>query len=107
MPVGIVMAVAMAGGALWLHARAARLDAPLTVALGALIVAGVRSVGSFWLPHLGDGLTRQHLSSLLVTALAAAASAMVAAEGRRTGGGRSADREEGRRRPPPGRRPSF
>ena len=35
---------------------------------GALVVAVVRSVGSFWLPHIGTGLTRQHVSSIFVAA---------------------------------------
>ncbi len=70
-PVGLAVA---AGGLLltsivgWLAAR--RADST-TVALAGLIgVAGIKSIASFWLPHLGSALTRQHRESLVVFAVA-------------------------------------
>lgn len=66
-PVALVVAFAavMVG---WLIDRARRRDLPdldaIIVAIGA--VALIRSIASFWLPHVGTGLTRQHLASLIV-----------------------------------------
>ena len=68
-PVALVIAAAavLAG---WLLDRARRhglADADAVVlAIGA--VALVRSIASVWLPHVGSGLTRQHLTSLVVLA---------------------------------------
>jgi hypothetical protein len=43
-------------------------------------IALIRSVASFWLPKVGDGLTRQHTTSILVACLVAVA--MVAQQSR-------------------------
>ncbi len=70
-PVGIVMGIAVVLGAVALHRLAQyRVSSPLVVSCGMLVVAAVRSIGSFWLPKLGDGLTRQHQTSLGVAAVA-------------------------------------
>ena len=64
LPMGLLMAVAVVVGA----ALVRRLSRPaVVVAASVLIVATVRSVASIWLPHVGQGLTRQHLSSIVVT----------------------------------------
>jgi hypothetical protein len=73
LPVGLFMAVAVAGSAVALRRVALNGAQPvLVVLLGALSVATVRAIGSIWLPHVGDGLTRQHLTSIVVAVLAAA-----------------------------------
>lgn len=54
-------------------ARAARTQAALTLAGAVAVVAAVRAVGSIWLPHVGAGLTRQHLTSIMVALGAALA----------------------------------
>ncbi len=83
-PVGLAVA---AGGLLlssstgWLAARPSE---SATVALAGLIgVAGIKSIASFWLPHLGSGLTRQHRQSLVVFAVAAIGLVATAKRGRR------------------------
>ncbi|MAT05889.1 MAG: hypothetical protein CL424_12695 [Acidimicrobiaceae bacterium] len=65
-PVGVLAAAAVAGGAVVLHREQRRRTSGLIVAGGVFVVAAVRSIGSVWLPHVGDGLTRQHWSSLVV-----------------------------------------
>ena len=69
LPLGLLMAATVAGvGAAawrWRH------RAPMHAVVGS--VAGfaiVRAVASFWLPALGDGLTRPHRESLVVAVLA-------------------------------------
>ncbi len=70
-PVGIAMGLAVVLGAMALHRLAqSKVSPAVLVSGGILIVAGVRSIGSFWLPKLGDALTRQHQTSLVVAALA-------------------------------------
>ena len=73
LPIGILTAVAVIGGAALLHHRGIRAGgAPAVIVLGAvLVVASVRAVASFWLPTVGDALTRQHRTSLAVAAGAA------------------------------------
>ena len=69
-PVGILMGVAVVVGAGFLR----RVADDTVVTLGAVCtVAGVRAIGSIWLPHVGRGLTRQHLTSIVIAGLAAAA----------------------------------
>ena len=69
-PVGIVVAIAVS-------AVAYGLLSPLTdgrdvvVVVAAIgVVATTRATGSFWLPALGSGLTRQHRMSIVVAAIA-------------------------------------
>lgn len=74
-PVGLFMAVAVGVAAFGVHVLLRSDHPPVVVALASVLaVASVRALGSIWLPHLGDGLTRQHLSSIAValTSLAAA-----------------------------------
>ena len=72
LPVGI-----LAGGSLVvlptvLRSIARRISAAevLLIAIGS--TAAVRALASIWLPHLGDGLTRQHRASVAVAFLALA-----------------------------------
>jgi hypothetical protein len=74
LPIGLFMAGAVATGAVGVHRLVAGGRRPVVIVLAAaLIVASVRAVGAIWLPHVGDGLTRQHQTSIVV-----AAGAMVA-----------------------------
>jgi hypothetical protein len=66
-PVGILMGAVVAVGAILL--RRAVTD-PAVATVGAVfVVAAVRAAGSFWLPHVGQGLTRQHLTSIVIAAV--------------------------------------
>lgn len=72
LPIGWFMAAAVAVAAVGVHKLAARQNPAIVVLSAAtLAVASVRAIGSIWLPHVGDGLTRQHLTSIAVTAIAA------------------------------------
>ncbi len=84
-PVGIVMGLAVVLGAVALRRLTqANVSASVLVSSGILIVAGVRSIGSFWLPKLGDDLTRQHQTSVVIVALAAVLLAVTWLRDRRT-----------------------
>lgn len=73
-PVGLMMAVALGVSAVAVRGLATRNHAPgLVVAAGTFAVAGIRAVGSVWLPHVGTGISRQHLSSIVVAVIAGAA----------------------------------
>jgi hypothetical protein len=87
LPVGWFMAAAVGVAALGVHTLVARGRPPLVVGLASVAaVASVRAVGSIWLPHVGDGLTRQHLSSIVVAVASLAGVAAVAvASDRRNG----------------------
>jgi hypothetical protein len=63
-PVGLVLAAAIVA----VGAGVRRLRSPATTRLLLAVggVAAVRALASFWLPRLGDGLTRQHIESLTV-----------------------------------------
>lgn len=70
-PIGWLMAAAVAAAAVGVHALVPRRHPPeLIVGVAALTIATVRAVGSIWLPHVGDGLTRQHLTSITIAAIA-------------------------------------
>lgn len=76
-PVGWFMAAAIIAAAVGVHTFVLRRYAPsLVVSVSVLTVAAVRSIGSIWLPHVGDGLTRQHTTSIAVTAIAGIATAI-------------------------------
>lgn len=79
LPIGWLMALAVAVAALGVR-KLVRRGSPTTaiVLVSVFAVAGVRAVGSIWLPHVGDGLTRQHLTSIVI-AMAAMISAAVMA----------------------------
>ncbi len=66
-PVGWAMAIALLAAAWATRLLARREKSPvLIVSAATAAVAGVRSVGSIWLPHVGDGLTRQHVTSIVI-----------------------------------------
>lgn len=65
LPIGWFVAVAVALSAIGVRSLATSGNrAIVVVPAGLLAVASARSVGSIWLPHVGDGLTRQHLTSI-------------------------------------------
>lgn len=68
LPVGLLIAVIIAAGAVAVKQMEQRGSLPMVVvAAGIAMVSTVRAVGSFWLPKVGDGLTRQHISSIIVS----------------------------------------
>ena len=78
LPVGLFIAGAVVIGALVVRGMASRGHPPVVIVLvAALVVASVRSVGSVWLPHVGEGLTRQHKTSIVVAVTAALALVIV------------------------------
>jgi hypothetical protein len=80
LPAGWFMAAAVAIAAVGIHVLVSRrYPAYFVFAVAVLAVASVRAVGSIWLPHVGDGLTRQHLTSIGVAIIAAVAIAIAAA----------------------------
>lgn len=66
LPVGILAAIAVVVGAVVLHRQLGHRASWIIVTGGLSVVAGVRSLAAIWLPHIGDGLTRQHWSSIAV-----------------------------------------
>ena len=77
-PIGLVVAAAAVGvavvGRRW-HERGAP---DVEVVLMALVsVAFIRSVASIWLPHIGNGLTRQHKTSIAVAVISTLAFVVV------------------------------
>lgn len=75
-PIGWVMAAVLVVAAVAVRELAFRVRSRVVVVAAATVaVAGVRAIGSTWLPHVGEGLTRQHLTSIIV---AVAASAVLA-----------------------------
>ena len=67
LPIGVLMALFVAGAAIVVHRRSATGATAHGVVVAAIAaVASARAVGSFWLPKIGEALTRQHRSSLLV-----------------------------------------
>lgn len=73
LPVGVLAAIAIIVGAMVLHRQLGRWSPWIVVTGGVTVVAGVRSLAAIWLPHIGDGFTRQHWSSIAVLAVAALA----------------------------------
>jgi hypothetical protein len=72
LPIGWFMAAVVAVAAVGVHRLRTRGNSTFVVVLAAgFVVASVRTVGSIWLPHIGDGLTRQHLTSIAVAAITA------------------------------------
>lgn len=67
-PVGLLMAAAIVAGAFAVRHLLQRGPQPvLALLLAAAVVSTVRALASFWLPKVGDGLTRQHRTSLVVS----------------------------------------
>lgn len=79
-PIGVAAAVAVVAGAIVLRRQSDRLPSWAVLLCGVVVVAGSRSLASIWLPHIGDGLSRQHWSSVIVFVFAALVA--VAATGR-------------------------
>lgn len=74
LPIGLFVAGAVVIGAAVVRGLAFRGHPPIVIALVAtLVVASARAVGSIWLPHVGEGLTRQHTTSIGVAVAAAVA----------------------------------
>lgn len=71
LPVGWLMAAAALVGAVFVHRWRDRTRPVVSIGTAVVIAAGVRSLGSVWLPHVGDGMTRQHRTSLAVLVVAA------------------------------------
>jgi len=72
LPVGLFVAAGAAVAAIGVHTLAIRKrPAIVIVCVAAIAVASIRSIASIWLPHVGDGLTRQHLTSIAVLAASA------------------------------------
>ncbi len=87
LPIGWVMAAAVALAAAIIGRRMADRSRPVIVLAAAVwAVAVVRSIGSIWLPHIGDGLTRQHTTSILVAGVATVVLAGLVALSFRRGG---------------------
>lgn len=69
LPIGLLMGIGVV--ALGFYVRHAWPLGPVRRLLVALTgVAAIRAVASLWLPHLGDGFTRQHWQSIAVTVAA-------------------------------------
>ena len=70
-PIGLVVAAAVVGAAMigrrWHRRGMPDLE---VVVMALLTVAIIRSVASIWLPHIGNGLTRQHRTSIAVGVIA-------------------------------------
>lgn len=77
-PIGLLMgfALALLG---WDTLRRSRRAAPLPLTLPVAVAgaASIRSIGSIWLPHLGTGLTRQHVQSLVVLVAAVTVAGLI------------------------------
>ncbi|MDW3178649.1 MAG: hypothetical protein R8J94_14760 [Acidimicrobiia bacterium] len=70
-PMGWLMAAALIVAAVAVRALASRVRSrSVVVAAATFAVAGVRAIASIWLPHVGDGLTRQHVTSIVIAATA-------------------------------------
>jgi hypothetical protein len=63
-PVGLVIAAAIVAVGVSVRRVQSPAATRVLVAIGG--VAAVRALASFWLPRLGDGLTRQHIESIAV-----------------------------------------
>ena len=70
-PVDVLAAAAAVGAAIatrYFHRRG--MPSLQVVVLAIALLAMIRSVASIWLPHIGDGLTRQHKTSLVIAVIA-------------------------------------
>lgn len=84
-PVGWLMAAALIAAALLVRGLASRVRSrTVVVAAATAAVAGVRAIGSIWLPHVGEGLTRQHVTSLVIASTAALVLAIAGATARQS-----------------------
>lgn len=84
LPIGLFMAAVLVAGAIVIRSMSHRgWPVVVVVSTAALIVAVVRAIGSIWLPRIGDGLTRQHVTSIGVILAASVAVIAGAAFSRR------------------------
>jgi hypothetical protein len=65
-PIGIVVGVVGTVSALVVGRFSSRVAPPSVVGLAVLLIAAIRGVASWFLPHIGDGITRQHAASITV-----------------------------------------
>ncbi|CAN5853725.1 MAG: hypothetical protein ACR2HP_08635 [Ilumatobacteraceae bacterium] len=77
LPVELVAAVVLGMAAVWLAGSRHRHTPAWAVVLGVAIVAVERSVVAIWLPAVGDGLSRAHVTSIVIAALAVPAAAVL------------------------------
>jgi hypothetical protein len=77
-PIGLVVAAAAVGvavvGRRWHQRGAPDLE---VVVMALFSIAFIRSVASIWLPHIGNGMTRQHKTSIAVAVISAIAFVVV------------------------------
>jgi len=72
LPVGLFLAAGVALAAIGVHTLAVRRrPAVVIICVAAISVAAIRSIASIWLPHVGNGLTRQHVTSIVIFLTAA------------------------------------
>jgi len=86
-PVDVVAAAAAVGAAIAtrrLHRRG--MPNLQVVALAITLLAMIRSVASIWLPHIGEGLTRQHKTSFVIAIAATAVFVAIRIRDRRATG---------------------
>ena len=84
LPVGWLMAAGTLAGAVIVHRLQDRVRPAVVVATAVTVVAAVRSLGSVCLPHIGDGLTRQHRTSVAILVVATAVLLVVSSQRVRT-----------------------
>lgn len=77
LPVGWLVAAATLAGAALVHRRRDRTRPAVSIAAAVVVAAAVRSLGSIWLPHVGDGMTRQHWTSITVLLAAMVATVLL------------------------------
>ena len=86
-PVGLIVGLVVIACAVGIRRLEERLnDQRLVVAGAALSVAGVRAVASIWLPHVGDGLTRPHRTSIIISVVAMTVVVLLVVRERQTSG---------------------
>lgn len=71
LPVGWLVAAATLAGAAFVRGMRDRARPVVSVATSVAVVAAVRSLGSVWLPHVGDGMTRPHRASVAILVVSA------------------------------------
>jgi len=78
LPVGWLTAAATLAGAVFVYWRRDRTRPVVSVGTAVVITAAVRSLGSVWLPHVGEGMTRQHRTSLALLVVATVTTVLLA-----------------------------
>lgn len=84
LPIGLLMGLAAVGAAGLVVRQGQKAWPPGAIVASAVpLAAMIRSVGSIWLPRVGGELTRQHRTSIAITALAGLATAAELVRSRR------------------------